>query len=374
MTEDYLPQTQGSPAPARAGTGTERRDRARGYTDEGCGLVASSGVRHRGGDRRPDRGRRPRHQHRGRAGRTRLADDLRPQSLPLSLVGDGRGRAGRARSPAPGRRDRDAHRHSRRGPRVRRRTPVGARPGPPGRRSGLCPGAHRGAACRAPAGRPGPHPRLPGAAVLRPPRGDRRGHGPRMAGSVQRAREGPALASLGSLAVAVVYGQVVLGAFTTHGTAVWWHVAGAIVATGVLVGDGPGRPPRRPGGSDPRLVGARREGAGPGPARSSVSVPTPFASRVSGCRGGRSPSSPCRSCTGLWERSSSGARWPSRSSWAVAVPSAPICVPRRGWPRCGRRRRRDLTDGGRAGGSAAARPGPAAGRRTFSPSRSPASS
>jgi heme a synthase len=44
------------------------------------------------------------------------------------------------------------------------------------------------------------------------------------------------LASLGSLAVAVVYGQVVLGAFTTHGTAVWWHVAGAIVATGVLVG------------------------------------------------------------------------------------------------------------------------------------------
>ena len=46
----------------------------------------------------------------------------------------------------------------------------------------------------------------------------------------------PQLASLGSLAVAVVYGQVVLGAFTTHGTAVWWHVAGAIVATGVLVG------------------------------------------------------------------------------------------------------------------------------------------
>jgi cytochrome c oxidase assembly protein subunit 15 len=44
------------------------------------------------------------------------------------------------------------------------------------------------------------------------------------------------LASLGSLAGAVVYGQVVLGAFTTHGTAVWWHVAGAVVATGVLVG------------------------------------------------------------------------------------------------------------------------------------------
>jgi len=44
------------------------------------------------------------------------------------------------------------------------------------------------------------------------------------------------LASLGSFAVAVVYGQVVLGAFTTHRTAVWWHVTGAVVATGVLVG------------------------------------------------------------------------------------------------------------------------------------------
>jgi len=44
------------------------------------------------------------------------------------------------------------------------------------------------------------------------------------------------LASLGSLAAAVVYGQVVLGAFTTHGTAVWWHVAGAVVAIGVLAG------------------------------------------------------------------------------------------------------------------------------------------
>jgi hypothetical protein len=28
----------------------------------------------------------------------------------------------------------------------------------------------------------------------------------------------------------------VLGAFTTHGTAVWWHVAGAGLTTGVLVG------------------------------------------------------------------------------------------------------------------------------------------
>jgi cytochrome c oxidase assembly protein subunit 15 len=44
------------------------------------------------------------------------------------------------------------------------------------------------------------------------------------------------LASLGSLAAAVAYGQIVLGAFTTHGTAVWWHVAGAVVTTGVLVG------------------------------------------------------------------------------------------------------------------------------------------
>jgi hypothetical protein len=34
----------------------------------------------------------------------------------------------------------------------------------------------------------------------------------------------------------VVYGQIVLGAFTTHGPAVWEHVAGAVVTTGVLVG------------------------------------------------------------------------------------------------------------------------------------------
>jgi cytochrome c oxidase assembly protein subunit 15 len=42
-------------------------------------------------------------------------------------------------------------------------------------------------------------------------------------------------APLGILAVAVVYGQVVLGAFTTHGPAVWWHVAGAAVTTWVLI-------------------------------------------------------------------------------------------------------------------------------------------
>jgi cytochrome c oxidase assembly protein subunit 15 len=44
------------------------------------------------------------------------------------------------------------------------------------------------------------------------------------------------LAPVGGLVVAVVYGQVVLGAFTTHGSAVWWHVAGAIVTTGVSIG------------------------------------------------------------------------------------------------------------------------------------------
>src|SRR5262245_3774105 len=43
------------------------------------------------------------------------------------------------------------------------------------------------------------------------------------------------LAPLGALAVAVVYGQIVLGAFTTHGPAVWWHAAGAVLTTGVLV-------------------------------------------------------------------------------------------------------------------------------------------
>lgn len=44
------------------------------------------------------------------------------------------------------------------------------------------------------------------------------------------------LAALGRFAVVVVYGQVVLGAFTTHGTAVWWHVLGAVVTLAVLVG------------------------------------------------------------------------------------------------------------------------------------------
>jgi cytochrome c oxidase assembly protein subunit 15 len=44
------------------------------------------------------------------------------------------------------------------------------------------------------------------------------------------------LAPAAGLAAAVVYGQVVLGALTTHRAGVWWHVAGAVVTTGVLVG------------------------------------------------------------------------------------------------------------------------------------------
>jgi cytochrome c oxidase assembly protein subunit 15 len=48
--------------------------------------------------------------------------------------------------------------------------------------------------------------------------------------------DAPRLAPFGVLAVGVAYGQVVLGAFTTHGDALWWHVAGAVVTTGVLVG------------------------------------------------------------------------------------------------------------------------------------------
>jgi cytochrome c oxidase assembly protein subunit 15 len=49
----------------------------------------------------------------------------------------------------------------------------------------------------------------------------------------------PRLAPVGGLAVGVAYGQVVLGAFTTHAGhagALWWHVAGAVVTTGILVG------------------------------------------------------------------------------------------------------------------------------------------
>jgi cytochrome c oxidase assembly protein subunit 15 len=44
----------------------------------------------------------------------------------------------------------------------------------------------------------------------------------------------PRLAPLAALAAAVVYGQVVLGAFTTHAGGLWWHVAGAAVTTGML--------------------------------------------------------------------------------------------------------------------------------------------
>ena len=90
---------RGLPA-ADPGGGRRPRGRARalsaatrsaGTRMKGCRLAASPGVRHGGGDRRPDRGRRPRHQHRGGAGRARLADDLRLQPLPLSR---GRGWSG----------------------------------------------------------------------------------------------------------------------------------------------------------------------------------------------------------------------------------------------------------------------------------------
>ena len=43
------------------------------------------------------------------------------------------------------------------------------------------------------------------------------------------------LAPLGGLAAAVAYGQVVLGAFTTHAAGLWWHVTGAAVTTAVFV-------------------------------------------------------------------------------------------------------------------------------------------
>lgn len=60
------------------------------------------------------------------------------------------------------------------------------------------------------------------------------------------------LTGFASLAVAVVYGQILLGAFTTHGPALWWHVAGAMVTTGVLIGTA--RAVRRGAGEDPVLA------------------------------------------------------------------------------------------------------------------------
>jgi cytochrome c oxidase assembly protein subunit 15 len=44
------------------------------------------------------------------------------------------------------------------------------------------------------------------------------------------------LVPFGALAVAVAYGQIVLGALTTHAGGLWWHVAGAVLTTGVLAG------------------------------------------------------------------------------------------------------------------------------------------
>ena len=43
------------------------------------------------------------------------------------------------------------------------------------------------------------------------------------------------LAPFGVLAAAVVYGQIVLGAFTTHAGGLWWHVAGAVGTTVTLM-------------------------------------------------------------------------------------------------------------------------------------------
>ena len=44
------------------------------------------------------------------------------------------------------------------------------------------------------------------------------------------------LVPFGALAVVVAYGQIVLGALTTHAGGLWWHVAGAVLTTGVLIG------------------------------------------------------------------------------------------------------------------------------------------
>jgi cytochrome c oxidase assembly protein subunit 15 len=62
-----------------------------------------------------------------------------------------------------------------------------------------------------------------------------------LTGPAWRAPRGPStggrrLVPLGGLAVAVAYGQVVLGAFTTHAGGLRWHVAGAVLTTAVLLG------------------------------------------------------------------------------------------------------------------------------------------
>ena len=59
------------------------------------------------------------------------------------------------------------------------------------------------------------------------------GRGWRAAGSGGRGAR--RIAPFGALAAAVVYGQVVLGAFTTHAAGLWWHVAGAVVTATTLI-------------------------------------------------------------------------------------------------------------------------------------------
>ena len=122
------------------------------------------------------------------------------------------------------------------------------------------------------------------------------------------------LASLGRLAAAVVYGQVVLGAFTTHGTAVWWHVAGAVVVTGVLIGTA--LAVLRGAREDPILAWWARAVKVLVLGQLLLGLGAYARSVHESLGAGRAARRrrPAGRCTGRWARSSSGARWPSRSS------------------------------------------------------------
>ena len=186
-----------------------------------------------------------------------------------------------------------------------------------------------------------------------------------MAGRRPSCRRGPGgWRPLGRLAAAVVYGQIVLGAFTTHGTAVWWHVAGAVVATVRPGRDGPRRPPRRRR-EDPVLAWWARavkvlarwpscsSGVGAYVVRfTSLGVPGRAARR-------RRPAGPPPGRGRARPRERGGPRAPARPPAGAAAPTCARC---RGRRRSGRRPWRDLADGGRAGRSArAGRDAPAAG-------------
>jgi hypothetical protein len=127
---------------------------------------ASPGTRDARRNGRADRPGGARDEHGCRAGRSRLAEHVRPQHVPLPVVTYGGRRFLRAQPPAGRRAGGSAHRHAGRRAVARRRSAAAARAR--GGRGGPGPGLAGRAPCRSPAGHAGYHPRQRGPGVLRP--------------------------------------------------------------------------------------------------------------------------------------------------------------------------------------------------------------